>query len=537
MFGVEVPAQGRSGGSDVIVVEGGLCAAEIVFQGTHRCGSKRGLRVKGMASNGFLWRTRGGTMESIMGYVNPTSQPNENAMVMEKFTWWNKREHPYTVRERLDRACGNTAWKYDFSNARVVRSAWDILVSTDPNIAVWENVKGCREALKQWDKNVFGNVRRRIKEVEEENEEFKVQEILMNYFQGIFSSRGPSDDALEAALSGSDVTRSVLSMLNDVHLLHKMNFTHIVLIPKRTNPETVSHFRPISLCNTMVKIASKCVANRLKLILDHVISPSQSAFIPNRLITNNVLIAFELNHFVKNRTRGRTGQFGYFKPDRGLRQGDPLSPYLFLFVAEVFSSMLQTTIDRREMEGIAVSRGAPRISHLLFADDTIIFGKATEEAMLTLVRVLDIYAAASGQEINLEKSSIVISRNIRAENQRRLATILGVQITVKHEKYLGLPAVAGRSRSELFQSVKDRIWARIDGWNSKLLSQAGRAVLVKSVLQSIPTYLMSCFRMPDYVLEEVERISAKFLWFNRGEKLAAMAQIMSIRKGWRVGFP
>ncbi|KAL0378826.1 UNVERIFIED_CONTAM: hypothetical protein Sradi_3188100 [Sesamum radiatum] len=370
---------------------------------------------------------------------------------------------------------------------------------------------------------------------------------------------------------GSDVTRSVLSMLNDVHLLHKMNFTHIVLIPKRTNPETVSHFRPISLCNTMVKIASKCVANRLKLILDHVISPSQSAFIPNRLITDNVLIAFELNHFVKNRTRGRTGcfalkldmskaydrvewhflreilsrigiheqfvrlimslvttvsyslmlngsQFGYFKPDRGLRQGDPLSQYLFLFVAEVFSSMLQTTIDRREMEGIEVSRGAPRISHLLFADDTIIFGKATEEAMLTLVRVLDIYAAASGQEINLEKSSITISRNIQVENQRRLATILGVQITVKYERYLGLPAVAGRSRSELFQSVKDRIWARIDGWNSKLLSQVGRAVLVKSVLQSIPTYLMSCFRMPDYVLEDVERISAKFLWYNRGEK-------------------
>ncbi|KAL0434845.1 UNVERIFIED_CONTAM: hypothetical protein Sradi_0192400 [Sesamum radiatum] len=262
----------------------------------------------------------------------------------------------------------------------------------------------------------------------------------------------------------NDVVSSVLHILNSGSLLHKMNFTHIVLIPKCSKPEKVSQFRPISLCNTIVKIASKCVANRMKIILDSVISHTQSAFIPGRLITDNVLVTFEINHYVKNRTRGKSGsfalkldmskaydwvewnflraillrlgiherfvglimsfgtsvtyslmlngsQFGYFRPHRGIRQGDPLSPYLFLFVAKAFSCMLQDTENRGEIQGIAISREAPRVSHLLFVDDTIIFGQAREATMSAIKRILIAYGKASGQEINLEKSNMVLSRN------------------------------------------------------------------------------------------------------------------------------
>ncbi|KAL0343040.1 UNVERIFIED_CONTAM: hypothetical protein Sangu_1191400 [Sesamum angustifolium] len=98
-------------------------------------------------------------------------------------------------------------------------------------------------------------------------------------------------------------------MLNSRPFMHKMNFAHIVLIPKRDDPEIVAHFRPISLCNTIIKIASKCIGNLLKPILDVVISSSQMTFIPGRLITDNVLVAFEINQFVKNRTRGKDGFF------------------------------------------------------------------------------------------------------------------------------------------------------------------------------------------------------------------------------------
>ncbi|KAL0449623.1 UNVERIFIED_CONTAM: putative mitochondrial protein [Sesamum latifolium] len=79
-------------------------------------------------------------------------------------------------------------------------------------------------------------------------------------------------------------------------------------------------------------------------------------------------------------------------------------------------------------------------------------------------------------------------------------------------------AIAGRLRGELFRAIKDRIWGRIQGWNNKLLSQAERGVLIKAVLQSIPTYVMSCFRLPDYLLHEIEMMIADFWWHNKGER-------------------
>ncbi|KAL0361161.1 UNVERIFIED_CONTAM: putative mitochondrial protein [Sesamum radiatum] len=390
-----------------------------------------------------------------------------------------------------------------------------------------------------------------------------LEEVLLGYFRNIFSCSNPSASVLEDALNtinrkvmaemnesliqpftaqehivGTDVTSSVLNILNSGSILHKMNFTHIVLIAKRDDPETVAHFRPISLCNTIVKLASKCVANRLKPLLDVIISPTQLACIPNRLIMDNVLVAFELNHFVKNRICGKDGYFA-LKLDMskaydrvewnflravlskiGIHEifGDPLSPYLFLFVEEVFSSMLQEAERRGEINGIDVSRQSPRISHLLFADDTIIFGKARDEALESIKRVLEVYERASGQQINLEKSSMVVSRNVSDVERARLARILGVQLVAKHDKYLGLPAIAGRSPAELFQSVKDRVWSRIQGWNAKLLSQGERGVLIKAVLQAIPTYVMSCFQLPDYLLHEIQRMIGDFWWHNKGER-------------------
>ncbi|KAL0454592.1 UNVERIFIED_CONTAM: hypothetical protein Slati_0798400 [Sesamum latifolium] len=101
-----------------------------------------------------------------------------------------------------------------------------------------------------------------------------------------------------------DVTACVLSLLNSFIMPSELNATHIVLIPKCKHPESLTQFRPISLCNVVYKIASKTIANRLNLILDTIISPSQSAFVPGRLITDNILLAFELNHFLNSKTKG-----------------------------------------------------------------------------------------------------------------------------------------------------------------------------------------------------------------------------------------
>ncbi|KAL0367498.1 UNVERIFIED_CONTAM: hypothetical protein Sradi_3639900 [Sesamum radiatum] len=109
------------------------------------------------------------------------------------------------------------------------------------------------------------------------------------------------------SIVGLDVCSFILDFLNGGPLNPLVNFTHIVLIPKCPNPSDMSHFRPISLCNVLYKLASKTIANRLKPLLDTMISPSQFAFVPSRLITDNVLVAYELNHFFKHKKRGKKG--------------------------------------------------------------------------------------------------------------------------------------------------------------------------------------------------------------------------------------
>ena len=106
---------------------------------------------------------------------------------------------------------------------------------------------------------------------------------------------------------GHDVTVAVLSVLNSGHMLRKMNHTYIVLIPKKNDPKHMSDFRPISLANVVSHIISKVIANCLKIILPNVISDAQSAFVPNRLITDNTTVAYKLLHRLQNRRKGRKG--------------------------------------------------------------------------------------------------------------------------------------------------------------------------------------------------------------------------------------
>ncbi|KAL0413741.1 UNVERIFIED_CONTAM: hypothetical protein Sradi_1575800 [Sesamum radiatum] len=135
-------------------------------------------------------------------------------------------------------------------------------------------------------------------------------------------------------------------------------------------------------------------------------------------------------------------EFGSVIPQRGLRQGDPLSPYLLLFFTEALSSLLLNAERERSIREIAI-RNAPRISHLLFANDTLIFSEASRDAMNAVAEMLNTYALASGQSINYNKSTVVYSSNIRFKLQDQLPIILKIQREEKHEKYLGIPAVIG----------------------------------------------------------------------------------------------
>ena len=141
--------------------------------------------------------------------------------------------------------------------------------------------------------------------------EFSVNEIKAALFQmGPTKALGP--DGMNALfyqkfwhIVGNDVTAATLDFLNSGIMVPEINYTHIVLIPKVKSPEKISDYRPISLCNVIYKIISKVLANRLKQILPHIISPSQSAFVPGCLITNNVLVAYEILHAMHCKKNGK----------------------------------------------------------------------------------------------------------------------------------------------------------------------------------------------------------------------------------------
>jgi hypothetical protein len=192
-------------------------------------------------------------------------------------------------------------------------------------------------------------------------------------------------------------------------------------------------------------------------------------------------------------------------PGRGLRQGDPLSPYLFIICAEGLSSLINQAENRGDIHGVKICRNAPIISHLLFADDCFLLFRATENEAMIMKNILATYEAASGQSINLLKSELFCSRNVQTPLQNSIANILGVQQVLGTGKYLSLPSMIGRSRRATFSFIKDRIWKKINCWSNKSLSQAGREVLIKSVLQSIPSYIMSIFLIPTYVMMTLKR--------------------------------
>ncbi|KAL3833965.1 hypothetical protein ACJIZ3_008701 [Penstemon smallii] len=407
--------------------------------------------------------------------------------------------------------------------------------------------------------------------------------------------KSPGPDGLSALFFqkswkyiGPDIIECVLNFLNNRLLNPKCNYTHIVLIPKVENPESMTQFRPISLCNVIYKIASKTIVNRLKPIMNSVISEFQSAFVPSRQITDNVLVAYEIAEFMRHSKRSdishmaikldmckaydkvewpflravmiklgfdihfvelimlcissvtyscvlNGNQIGYIVPERGIRQGDPLSPFLFLFCAEALSSLFAMEEERGNISGVKICTGAPKVSHLLFADDTLVLCQANTGEALCIKNILDLYGKASGQDINFQKSSIVFSRHTKPEDIMRVQSVLPIRVEESHEKYLGLPLVIGRSKKEVFDFIRERFWNRIQGWNEKLLSRAGKEVLIKAVIQAIPSYVMSCFKLPKTFIRELESMISGFWWNDRGERKTHWVNWKTLCKSKKIG--
>ncbi|KAL0340223.1 UNVERIFIED_CONTAM: hypothetical protein Sradi_4539100 [Sesamum radiatum] len=189
-----------------------------------------------------------------------------------------------------------------------------------------------------------------------------------------------------------------------------------------------------------------------------------------------------------------------------------MSAHLFIICAEVFSRLIEVAEEEGRLKGIAVARGVPRVSHLLFVDDSLIFPHATMEVTECIKEVLGTYKRMLGQQINLHKLDILLSAGIPLETRFPVVALLEVQEVEKFDKYLDLPIVVGRSKKDVFQIIRDRVWQKVLRWKEKLLLQAGKHTLIMEVLQAIISYAMSSFHLPESLIKEFESVFAEFLW-------------------------
>ena len=162
------------------------------------------------------------------------------------------------------------------------------------------------------------------------------------------------------------------------------------------------------------------------------------------------------------------------------------------------------------MEGLVICWGAPRLSHLFIADDSLIFCKASIEECNSLQRILTIYEEASGQQLNRTKTSLFFSSNKPNGIQQEIKSKFGAQVIRQHEKYLGLPSLVGKNKRNSFHAIKEKLSKKLVGWKEKLLSKAGKEVLIKAVAQAIPTYTMGCFKIPDSLCDDITSMIRNF---------------------------
>ncbi|GKV17362.1 hypothetical protein SLEP1_g27876 [Rubroshorea leprosula] len=410
--------------------------------------------------------------------------------------------------------------------------------------------------------------------------------------------KAPGPDGLHAAffqkywlILKEKICLEIRDIFNSGFIPESWSASLITLIPKNNKPDSVSHFRPIGLCNTSYKIVTKIIVFRLKNLIGDLISPMQSSFIPGRNGIDNVTLLRDFAFSFKKR-KGRQGDmiikldlekaydrlewssiretlifFNFpplliklimscvssasfscvingsvtdsFKPSRGLRQGDPLSPYLFILCLEYLSLKLQHSTDVGIWRGSKLGKSGPYFSHIFFADDLILIGKATMSNSLFLKGLLDFFCTRSGQNINQEKSKILFSANVNPDIRLAICHTLGYMETPSLGKYLGFPITSKRIKKSDCNFIVDKVRSKLAGWKANMLSLAGRVTLATSVLSSIPNYYMQGMFFPASIHKELDTITRNFIWGSTSTKrkanLISWDRITQPRKAGGIG--
>lgn len=361
------------------------------------------------------------------------------------------------------------------------------------------------------------------------------------------------------AIIGPEVTEAIMEFFRSGCLLKQWNCANLVLIPKKTNASLTTDFRPISCLNTVYKVISKLLASRLQQILPLIISKAQSAFLLGRLLAENVLLATDLVNGYNSQTISPRGMLkvdlrkafdcvrwdfilaslralaiperyirlieeclstasfsvsvngvsgGFFKSTKGIRQGDPLSPYLFVLAMECLSRLLLSGYDAGYI-GYHPRTEDLKISHLMFADDVMVFFDGTANSLHGISECLDDFASWSGLHINLTKTELFTAGSDQSESVA--ITRYGFTPGKFPIRYLGLPLTSRKLKISEYAPLMTKITTRLLSWSAKLLSFSGRLKLLKTVIFGIVTFWISAFILPKGCIKSIESLCSRFL--------------------------
>ena len=310
--------------------------------------------------------------------------------------------------------------------------------------------------------------------------------------------KAPSPDGLHAgfyqhfwAVVGKSMVEEIKEIFARKKIPDYLNRTLIALIPKIQGPETLGNYRPISLCNTVYKVITKIIVARIRPFLDKLVSPLQTAFVPRRKGIDNAIFIQELIHSI-SKAKGNEGfmaikidlekaydklewsfirerllSFNFpmdmvenikscististsilfnggmlepIKPSRGIRQGDPLSPYIFILCMEFLGQLIDKKCSEKLWNLVRASKSGPSFTYLFFADDLVLFAKANQAKCIAIKEVIDIFCEKSGQSVSQSKSRVFFSLNVDIESREEMCSLLRFRSTSSIGKYLGIP--------------------------------------------------------------------------------------------------